>query len=198
MSVRPLDLGSSLTQSTEANKPVLRRGLVNLLTYSHDLTRAAWASLTGFVKTLEPSAGPNGTAATQLTATATPSAPVGSGIVATSAAHTYAYVYKAGTFHGGPAMLIRNDTTSTSLPCTTTTVSLGSGWVLSCCSATSGMSPGNILRIYFGSTGAITNGLTYQTAYAGFFEGILTAQQIVDAGDTLYDYGTSKRNQRVG
>lgn len=175
--------GVNLTQATTANKPILRRGLVNLMTYSHDLANAAWSSLGGFVKTLEPSAGPNGTAATRITATSTPAAPVRSAIVATATAHTYAYIYKPGTYlPNAAALLIRNDTTSTILPVSITTVALGGEWVLACCSASSGINVGNNLRIYLGATSGIPEGLNYQIASVGFFDGAVTAQQIIDAG----------------
>lgn len=41
LSVKPVT-GIHATQSTTANKPALRRGLYNLLTYSNDLSNAAW------------------------------------------------------------------------------------------------------------------------------------------------------------
>ncbi len=61
--------GISLTQATTANKPLVRRGALNLLTYSNDFTNAAW------VKTnITPAAGVSdpdgGTTATTITATA--------------------------------------------------------------------------------------------------------------------------------
>lgn len=62
----PLSIGSTLTitayslkeisgihasQATSAKKPTLRRGVVNRLTYSHDLSNVAWSKLTGVTVT---------------------------------------------------------------------------------------------------------------------------------------------------
>ena len=50
--------GIHATQSTTANKPALRRGLYNLLTYSNDLSNAAWVSsnITTIAGVLKPNA----------------------------------------------------------------------------------------------------------------------------------------------
>ena len=52
--------GIHLTQGTTANKPVLRRGLTNLLTYSSDFTNAAWGKTNTSV-TANSATAPDGT-----------------------------------------------------------------------------------------------------------------------------------------
>ena len=58
--------GIHLTQGTTANKPLLRRGLVNLLMYSGDFTTVYWSLVAGATRSTVVGAGPDGSAAIRM------------------------------------------------------------------------------------------------------------------------------------
>ncbi|MBP6484206.1 MAG: hypothetical protein KA254_06225, partial [Rhodoferax sp.] len=62
--------GIHLTQPTTANKPLVRRGAYNLLTYSNDLTNAAWTKVNATAPA-SASLAPDGTTCFELTDDAT-------------------------------------------------------------------------------------------------------------------------------
>ena len=169
--------GAHLTQSTAANRPVLRRGLVNLLTYSHDFGNALWSA--AFTRTLSAGIGPGGSDAWTITGTTTAGV-FSRAYIATSTTLSIACVHKSGTWN--PGFLIRNNTTSTNLTPTTTTVDLGNGWTLRTMTASTGISVGNIIGLYYGATSGVPNGQFWYLQSCAVFDGAVTAQQIIDAG----------------
>lgn len=176
--------GAHLTQSTAANRPVLRRGLLNLITQSTNLIHADWSTLTSaFTVTMEQGAGLGGAPACKIMGTGAVSVPIRTGFVATSTTVTYAILYKEGNSPVPAAgFLVRNVTTATNLTGTVSTVFLSDGWRLLTNTVTVGINVGNTLTIYLGYTGVVASGVFWYVGAVGLFNGALTAQQIIDSG----------------
>lgn len=171
--------GANLTQSTSANKPILRRGLVNLLTYSHDFGNAVWPPQ--FTRTLSAGIGPGGSDAWTITGTTTAGVFVRA-YTATSTTLSIAGVYKSGPWNPNSGFLIRNSTTSKNLTAAVTTVDLGNGWTLRTLTASAGISVGDIMAMYYGAATLVPNGQFWYLQSTAVFDGAVTAQQIIDAG----------------
>ena len=192
--------GIHASQATSAKKPTLRRGLVNRLTYSGDLSNAAW-SKTNITQTAGATDPYGGTSAfsmleTVVTGGHNPSSLV---TVTSGVAYTQAAIVKAngrdyiGMYCNSPGVGkffdISNGTVLGDMlgaPSAASIATLGGGWFLVAVSATTN-STGTGVNIY-----ASTNGTTFSYAgditkgffiyRAALFTGTLTAQQILDAG----------------
>lgn len=186
ISVRELP-GTHASQATQGYKPYLRRGIVNLLTYSNDFSNAAWGKtnvtasanlITLSVGALQKSVGNNVSGLTQA---------------------TLAFLLNSGTvpnvqlLNGGDAACYANFSSSDGTPGTAgakTTASsavLPDGKVLVVASFASA-SLNSTYRLYAqhsnsASFGAATTAEGSMPVYgAALFKGTVTAQQILDAG----------------
>lgn len=200
ISVREVS-GIHLQQGTTANKPIVQRGLWNLLTYSSDFSNAAWsaanATLSG-TRITRNSTGSSESLTYRNSATA-PAVIVGN-------QYTFAAVAKAGT--AGTKLYLRDlrcesigqtiDTVVTTFNLSTGDVASGSLHVGKCSSVSIG--DGRYLCVINGTASAtlpanrIDVGVTSSDVVGGtagdyidvysvaVFNGTLTAQQIIDAG----------------
>lgn len=192
--------GANLTQATTANKPILRRGLVNQLRRSADFANTdQWlATNLSFASTVGPS-GAND--ATIITATNAAGAALISSVtppIATSEVVTLAYVVKATGENYSRTLLLRNGTTATnfqagSFSCLNGSVAgagwqstaIGNGWFVVTFTQSTGIAVGNSLLAYGGFAGGAPQGgvgSTFVVHRIGLFAGAVTAQQIIDAG----------------
>lgn len=192
--------GAHLTQSTAANRPVLRRGLVNQLRRSADFANTDQWNATNL--SFSSTVGPNGLSdATIITATNASGASLISSTVppiATSEAVTVAYIVKATGDNYSRTLLLRNATTSTnfqagSFYCLNGNVTgagwqstaIGNGWFIVTFTQSTGISAGNSLLAYAGYAGGPPQGgvgSAFVVHRIGLFAGTVTAQQIIDAG----------------
>lgn len=141
----------------------------NLLTYSADFSNAAWPTW-DYVITANDIAAPDGTTtADKITATATPAA-LTRAFTATSTSHAFSIYIKYGTTPASSNdIAIRNNTTATILASmsfagaqiissNSIRETLSDGWYRITVWATTGITVGDNLGLYFGATGAITDG----------------------------------------
>ena len=190
--------GIHATQATTANKPILRRGLVNQFLQCQDLSNAAWTSANLNV-TLGQASSPYGTSDSALLA---PTAVSGSHVlyqtnVTISRNVTVAFIAKAGVLqflspsNAGAEVLtstfdLVSGTSVNGASTTSSMVSLGGGWWLGAMSFTAAYTSASFY-INNSSSASIasfagngTDGLYMYSA--GLFDGTYTAQQIIDAG----------------
>lgn len=182
--------GIHLTQATTASKPILRRGLTNLLTYSSDFSNAVWqkTDLSAVAWTIganvaDPFGGTN--AVTMVISGSrifrAPSVPSVSGAIYTQ----YLWVRSSAT---GGASNIRLTTNNTSAWNTGSSekIALSQSWTLVARSgvAQTGASTAHVMFGCLDAAGSVdATCLGNIDVYAaGFTLGTLTAQQIIDAG----------------
>lgn len=167
--------GSHAKQSTAANRPILRRGAVNLLTYSQDFSNAAWVKSN---VTLTPgqidSAG--GTSATRKV--------VGAGsehqAIAVTASTTYTAVFRCKNNGGTEASYAIYDNTGAAfiIGVTSYLSQISAGWAHVVIPFTTPVSCVSI-RIYDASSAANTDLISEGCA---LFQGTYTASQIQALG----------------
>ena len=151
----------------------------NLLTYSNDFTNAIWAAGSPVSYTLIPGAitGPDGTASgTQITSVSGVAATCRN-FTATSTTATFSIYVKQGTTPTSSTnFLLRNGTTAVQLSSinlagsvatgTSSIMSVGNGWYRVVLTATTGISIGDTLGLYYGATGSVVPG-QYWYLYGG-------------------------------
>jgi len=197
ISVREIP-GIHATQATTANKPILRRGLLNLIRYSDDQSNAAWTNANLNVTPGQASS-PYGTSDSALLA---PTAVSGSHVlyqnnVTIARNVTMAFIAKAGVLqflspsNAGAGVLTSTfdlvaGTSANGASTTSSMVSLGGGWWLGAMSFTAAYTAASFYINNSGSASIASfagNGVDGLYMYrAGLFDGTYTAQQIVDAG----------------
>lgn len=160
---------ANLTATLEATAPAPGD---NPLTYPNDFTNAVWPT-TGWSVIANDTASPSGFA-DRITSVSGVNA-LSRLFIANSTRATFTCIIKAGT-HTLPSILIRNNTTATSLVSMniSTGVALGDGWYRMTVTATSGFSIGQTLGLYFGATGAVTPGQYYWIDSATLDTGVTT------------------------
>jgi hypothetical protein len=206
--------GINLTQATTANKPLVRRGMLNLLTYSNDLTNAAWTKATATVNT-SAVLSPDGSTSFTITDNATASDHKVRQVaaVATGTAVTCAVIAKAGTAgylwaYDGYANVGRSFQLSDGgilgilggTPTSSTYADLGNGWGLYTMAYTTstptrpdiGLSQDGVNLNYSGS------GKTIIVGSAGLFHGTWTAAQILAEGGIPTTTATAASNPSAG
>jgi hypothetical protein len=184
------------SQSTTANKPVLRRGAVNFVRYSGDFANASWSNLNMDISQEE---GPTGLIdATRLSANASVTLLAQSAIVASNTVMTACLILKVTGINLVIPVLLRNGTTSTSFEfgyfnCATGNIT-GAGWSSTALvsnnswrivtfTQSSGITVGDSLVIYAGATGNSSNVGDYYILYrTAVFAGAYTATQIQALG----------------
>jgi len=193
LSVREIS-GIQLTQPTTASKPVLRRGLLNLLTWSSDFSNAAWYS--GTVSPVKNAIGPYGANdGWTFTTVAIGHAAQNRPTVLPNTTYTFAFWVKRGTMTDlkwsvydltnsanivGPTSYYSQTTSEWSLLCFTFTTS-------ATCTAAA---------VYPIRDSGVTG-----TAYfhsAGLFQGTLTAAQILAQGGIPVTTTAPASNQNAG
>jgi len=205
--------GTHLTQPTTANKPLVRRGMLNLLTYSLDVSNDAWPA-TNWTNAASDILSPTGdSSGRKLTATAVGAPLLRTDKVATSTTQTFVFVFKDGTYTT-PRFVFRNATTATILVDVSYAGANSSGssaygtyeftdyrsngWKICRITCTSGITIGNSLGLYFGAGGTITNGLYFYAWGGGLFDGAWTAAQIVAEGGITSTTTTAASNPSAG
>lgn len=194
--------GIHATQSTPGFKPTLRRGIVNLLTWSNDLTNAVWlragspvVTPTSFARTV--------TSASYIANTTTPAKPATAlpytaATVASAGSGRYVSIRMQGSYPSRVDAVfdLQNGVVAGGYPTVSGTftspsasiVSLGNGKYLCAASAVSDTSLGITPFISFNSAGVQVDGTdSIETSSGsiyglGLFAGALTAAQILAAG----------------
>jgi len=206
--------GTHLTQATTANKPLVRRGMLNLLTYSNNLTNAAWTKVAATVNT-SAVLSPDGSTSFTITddAAASDHKVRQVATVATGTAVTCAVIAKAGTAgylwaYDGYANVGRHFRLSDGgilgiiggTPTSSTYADLGNGWGLYTMAYTAstttrpdiGLSQDGVSLNYSGS------GKTIIVDSAGLFHGTWTAAQILAEGGIPTTTTTAASNPSAG
>ena len=177
--------GIHATQGTTANKPILRRGLLNLATWSMDVSNAAWgASVAGSASAISrtPSytTSPDGYPATRIQIS------LNSGTATGDISYLYQTVIPSTTICTG-GIYIRSNTTDCSMYMrignSEYTIAVTSAWTLIpgvCLAGNTSNQFGFGLR--GGQSSPCSNSIDVSIASAGLFKGTYTAQQIIDAG----------------
>jgi len=179
------------TQPTAGSRPTLRRGLVNLLMYSNDLTNAAWGK-TAVAATVSLITPDTSTSIHRLGRTVTTVANTSPYTFATRAApngYRYLYLNGAATPGAGQACFdLLSGTVSATANGVATISAVGDGSYICCVSATS-TAVGNQTFLQVNNSGVSTDttfagdGVGGIYCYAsGLFQGTLTAQQILAQG----------------
>jgi len=202
------------TQSTTANKPILRRGLLNLIRYSDDQSNAAWTNVNLNVTPGQASS-PYGTSDSALLA---PTAVSGSHVlyqnnVTIARNVTMAFIAKAGVLqflspsNAGAGVLTSTfdlvaGTSANGASTTSSMVSLGGGWWLGAMSFTAAYTAASFYINNSGSASIASfagNGVDGLYMYlAGLFDGTYTAQQILDAGGIPLTTTSAASNPSAG
>lgn len=167
--------GIHATQATTANKPIERRGLVNLLTYSGDFTNGAWskANVTPTAGFTDPDGGLGATRAVGLYGGAMYES------VAVSPNTTYTFIFKAKNNGGGNASYaVYNNTGNSFILSATSYLAAISSWSDVVVQFTTPAGCSNI-RVYPVSSASATDVLLYKTA---LFQGTYTAAEIQAQG----------------
>lgn len=165
---------------------LIEEARTNLLTYSNDVSNAAWPK-TNVTVTTAATSSPDGTVNAQRIAATTTAGTVinnsATAVAATSA--TFSVYVKQGTGATvGNYFGIRNNTTATTL--LLATVNLSTGSVVSYINGTTGIALQNAGNGWWRVTATVTSGVTSGDAllcYVGF------AGQAATAGDSIYSYG---------
>lgn len=187
-------LGTPRYQATSAQRPILGRhpkgGRRNLLTYTENFSNAAWTS-TGWTITPNDAAAPDGTMTGTKVTSVSAANVLTRAVTATSTSYTFAVIAKPGTASAA-AIQLRNSTTATNLSNirldgssvigSATRTALADGWYLYVVKASTGITIGDSLTLYWGATGAIT---------AGQYFHILNAQLETGSTATAYQKVTS-------
>lgn len=128
----------------------------NLLTYSEDFANAAWP-VTGWTVETNSITAPNGNTEAEKLVSVSGSNVLARIFTATSTKHTFSIYFKAGSFTI-PAIALRNNTTSTMLDSMLISggTSVGNGWYRCVASASTGITIGDMLGLYFGATAGVT------------------------------------------
>jgi len=206
--------GIHATQATTANKPILRRGLLNRFLQCQVPNSAAWITANLNV-TLGQASSPYGTSDSALLA---PTAVSGSHVlyqnnVTISRNVTMAFIAKAGVLqflspsNAGVEVLtstfdLVSGTSVNGASTTSSMVSLGGGWWLGAMSFTAAYTAASfyinnsssVSIAYFAGNG--TDGLYMYRA--GLFDGTYTAQQIIDAGGIPVTTTAAASNPNAG
>lgn len=200
ISVREVS-GIHLTQGTTSAKPLLRRGLTNLLTYSSDFSNAAWtkSSLTVTGSQADPN---GGSSAYKLTPAALAAQHSASSTNVSAGTYTWAVIAKNtgynlgiscydGAYKVGSIFNLSSGTVTVSTAGSVSEIlPLGAGWYLCTVTATLTASSSfggfavrpNIAGVSI-SEAVVGDGVSSVTVYrAGLFQGTLTASQILASG----------------
>lgn len=191
--------GTHATQTTTANKPTLRRGILNQALWSGDFSNSAWIK-----QSLNLSAAgdnpPTGSTGQLLTSTGSFAATAPASAIAASAGQsvTMAFEVKAGPgatlatlvdeTQGGTCYaqvtLATGAVGSTGFVTSASSVDLGNGWWLVAATYTVQAGKTSVLpRSWVGAySGANTAGQSIKVGRVGLFQGALTAAQIIAAG----------------
>ena len=167
ISVREVS-GIHLTQGTTANKPVLQRGLWNILPYSNTFSDASWTKASGTITTgvSDPI---GGTAASTLTATSA-NGEFYKFVSGTASAYTRAIWIKRRT-GTGTVLAVKSDLSGSD------TVTVTNEWTLFV-----GTPTGNTASSVYLGIKLATSGDAVDVYNAGLFQGTLTASEILAAG----------------
>lgn len=168
--VRDAEGSIDATQPTAANRPILRRGAVNLLTYSQDFTNAVWEKLAAGTATLAE----GGNLCTQT---------VRQGYAYSASARTVAFeVRRASTESASHVRATSNDTNTWNTG-SSTKLLLTSEWQTVVCNVPANMAVYAILGKYnaLGDIDADCVG-SFVVRAGGLFQGTYTAAQIQALG----------------
>lgn len=158
--------GTHATQATTANKPILRRGIVNLLTYSNDLTNAAWSANSGAAKVN----------ATTFSLTNTHASYIANALYGVTIGNTYtAAIILSGT--PGTQVYLGICDLGGDYPRTNQAITLSATPTLYTVTRPSVTQTGIDVRVTDSATSA-----TITLRGAAIFQGVLTAKQIIAAG----------------
>lgn len=141
--------------------------LYNLLSFSEQFDNAVWP-IGGWTVTPNSIAAPNGNVTADMLTSVSAANALSRQVIATSSQLSFSIYIKSGTYTS-PYILIRNNTTSTALvgvPANAESsgsgtfgdyscISVGGGWFRASVNATSGITAGNTIGLYFGATGAV-------------------------------------------
>ena len=184
ISVREIP-GIHATQVTTANKPILRRGLLNLAAWSMDVSNAAWGAIvagsaSAISRTPSYTTSPDGYPATRIQIS------LNSGTATGDISYLYQTVIPSTTICTG-GIYIRSNTTDCSMYMrignSEYTIAVTSAWTLIpgvCLAGNTSNQFGFGLR--GGQSSPCSNSIDVSIASAGLFKGTYTAQQIIDAG----------------
>lgn len=130
----------------------------NLLTYSEQFDNAVWPTF-GWSVTPGSILSPIGDMTADTITSVSGAAALSRLFTATSTSHTFSIYFKSGTYTGAN-ILLRNNTTATGLTyqAIAAGIDVGNGWFRLSVSASTGISIGDQLGIYFGATSAVTTG----------------------------------------
>lgn len=141
--------------------------LYNLLSFSEQFDNAVWP-ISGWTVTPNSIAAPNGNVTADMLTSVSAANALSRQVIATSSQLSFSIYIKSGTYTS-PYILIRNNTTSTALvgvPANAESsgsgtfgdyscISVGGGWFRASVNATSGITAGDTIGLYFGATGAV-------------------------------------------
>jgi hypothetical protein len=164
--------GNHATQPTAINRPVIS-ARYNQLSYSERFDDAVWGATGAFSIDYTNIVSPDGNKTGNKITSVTGSSATSRVVTATATAYKFSIYAKAGTLANNlTSFLIRNNTTATSLINielnasnnstiygSAITTSLSNGWIKVDIIATSGISIGDAIGVYFGATSSITPGL---------------------------------------
>jgi len=195
--------GIHATQATTANKPILRRGLLNQLTYSADASNAAWFKSTATAtpgKLIEATGNAQHYMAQSIDM---PDGPVTFAAIFAPAERSWATMYLGSVNSSVWFNLSTGVIGTTGASITASIASLANGYKLCVITGTqTGL--GAITRgLYIADadnsntyTGDGTSGILF--GGAGLFQGTLTAQQIIDAGGIPVTTTAAASNPNAG
>ena len=207
--------GVHATQATTANKPILRRGLLNLLTQSNDPSNATSWPKVNVTAPASVALAPDGTTCYALTDDATNAdhkmrqdvtVSVGTVVtfVAVVKAGTAGYVWLYdGYANSGKHFNLATQSSLTSIgtaPTAFSTADLGDGWAMYTITYTASTStrPELGMSINGSTLNYIGSGSTVLVDAAGLFQGTYTAQQIIDAGGIPLTTSAAASNPNAG
>jgi len=219
--------GIHATQGTTANKPILRRGLLNLLTYSQDLGNAAWGKTQSTItsgiadplggtnarRIVEQSGAITNTFINNFASKSAASLPYTSASIVNAAGRNFAWVQVSdGAGNGCRAFVSLVDGSITSAAVAfgagfsapvASVLQIYPGWWLIAVSGTT-----NTATAVYNHTGISNDGTTFaytgngtsgiNTYGLGLFQGTLTAQQILDAGGIPLTTTAAASNANAG
>ena len=214
ISVREIT-GIHASQATNNNKPILRRGLVNLLTYSNDLSNATSWPKGNATAPASASLAPDGTTCFELTDNATSAdhkmrqdVTVAAGTVVTFAAVAkagtagYAWLYD-GYANSGKNFNLSSQAGLTAIgtaPTAFSTADMGNGWAMYTITYTTSTStrPEIGMSLNGSTINYVGSGSTILVDAAGLFTGSLTASQILAQGGIPVTTTAAASNPNAG
>jgi len=193
--------GVHATQGTTANKPILRRGLLNLATWSMDVSNAAWTanvagSASAIARTPSYTTSPDGYPATRIQIS------LNSGTATGDISYLYQSVIPSTTICTG-GIYIKSNTTDCSMYMrignSEYTIAVTSAWTLipNVCPA-GNTSSQFAFGLRGGQSSPCSNSIDVSIASAGLFQGTYTAQQIIDAGGIPLTTSAAASNPSAG